>query len=349
MWKLVEDAIAFADNDEKAGHSCLYEDYQQMVEHERKLAAVEREYRGYRVAAIGCGDTGLRVIDRLQRTINVPSKQDGRSIMDTMAVNMDKESLLRCHADYHMLIEKPGSADTKNEDMKRSLDYLEICFIIAGLGVDEGDWLAPAITRLSWDQCFSDVRIAIVSRPLLDECSSPEHVDESIRKLMEAADVTIVLDHDIVNKLKPGLSKKYELSVMDQLKVETVDMFLDFCVRIGYLNIKLSDLMTIVRNSGIGVLYYGEYKSTADMLEATKEQVARPMLDVKENGRQGIMAVINGRQDMRLKDAEIIIETFMDGIEPQTQNFVWNCRVTDGRVRLMALATGIKEFKGLRP
>jgi hypothetical protein len=123
-----------------------------------------------------------------------------------------------------------------------------------------------------------------------------------------------------------------------------IDALMDFCVRSNsVLGMDLGDLLSIVRNSERGGLYYYELDlpvSTVALEECASCLVSKD--DIR--GTNGILALLKGGgNEIRIKEAESLIIAFTEAINPEQCNVVWNMRSTKIPPRLIGLVTDRKE------
>jgi cell division GTPase FtsZ len=340
MSRFVANALAFANSFGNPGttDSDPLIEYRQMIEREKRRMADRKEPGGYRGVAIGCGDTGVRIIDMLQRTINAPAEADGCSMIDTVAINASAESLLRYSADLHVLAEDTAAIAAQDVEIRRLLGYLDYCFIIVSTENPANAGLAQAAARIAREQCGSAATIALICDPYSKECRGTEKAGVISEMLAEAADLTIVLDRDAIERYQPGLVSRQEEQATDLLTVEIIDMFFDYCVRSGGIDTYLYEVLSITRASDTGTVYYLEFDESANNPEALQERFRSQAKDIPEKCT-GLLAVVYVDENARLPRVCEIVEAFADIVKPEHDNIAWNVRSTNGHQRLMAIAT----------
>ena len=324
MPKSMDDATAFAN-------------YRQLAEREKQRLANRKERYGYRGAVIGCGSAGIRAVDLLQRTINVPSKADGCSMVDTVAIDTSAERLLRYSADLHVLADDAAAVADRGDEIRTLIDYLDYCFVIASADDAKELAMAKAAALVARDRCCSAATIALLGHPFSRESGGLEKCDAAMKTLAGAADMTIVLDRDAIERYRPGLAPGQVWQAIDDLTVAIVDMFFDYCVRSGGIDTYLYEVLSITRASDTGTAYYLEFDAT-DNPDVLRERFRAQAKDLPEKCT-GLLVVAYVDANAGLKRVCEIVEAFVEVVRPEHGDVAWNVRTTKGSQRLMAIAT----------
>ena len=95
----------------------------------------------------------------------------------------------------------------------------------------------------------------------------------------------------------------------------------------------------------------GESRSQEKARDGVREAFNHPLLEIDYRGSKGALIHITGGPDLTLKEAEQIANSLTSQLDPHA-NVIWGARVQrgyEGRVRIMAIMTGVQSAQVLGP
>ena len=163
-----------------------------------------------RTAVIGVGGAGCNMISDIYW--DIPS-------VDTVAVNTDKDALIRADADRKMFICKAVTkgegaggnsligkkcAQAHMEEIEEMLSDYDVVYIVAGMGGGTGSGAAPVIAEMA--QRLNLVVFSIAVNPFSFETARRKVAKDGIAHLRSVCPMTVVIENDLVLKRMPDMT-----------------------------------------------------------------------------------------------------------------------------------------------
>jgi cell division protein FtsZ len=309
-----------------------------------------------KILVIGCGGAGNNTVSRLARMDLTGAK--------TIAINTDNQHLKMAQADEKILIGQKltlgmgagGDADMGRKAAELAVPELEsllrgadLVFVIAGLGGGTGTGSAPIVARLAKER--GAIVVAMVTTPFHLEKARIYVAEEGLEALRGYADTSIVMDNNRLLECAPHLPFEHAFSVVDQIIAEIVQGICETITRPSIINLDYADVCTIMRSGGASFMFVGEGKMKSSPEKIVRTALKNPLLDVDYRGAGACLLHMTGGPDMTMKDAAAIAGALTQELAPKA-NVIWGARIRPdfaGKVRLMAIITGVKSAQVLAP
>jgi cell division protein FtsZ len=335
---------------------------QEALKHTDKRYQKEEDVEEFglpQIIIIGCGGAGNNTVTRLHKI--------GIAGALTMAVNTDKTHLDISEANKKILIGKSltrglgaggdpklgkQAAELARDKLEEELKDADLVFITAGMGGGTGTGAAPVIAEIA--KSVGAIVVGMVSSPFRVERLRLVKAEEGLEELRKKCDTVIVLDNNRLLEYVPNQPVEQAFSTMDQLIAETVKGISETITRPSLINLDYADVKTIMSCGGVAVMLWGE-TNPQDNRDKAKNVVRyalnHPLLDVDYRGATGCLLHITGGPDLTIKEAEEIAELLTYELDSHA-NVIWGARINpnfEGRVRIMAIMTGVKSAQILGP
>jgi len=309
-----------------------------------------------RIVVVGCGGAGSNTVSRLSGM--------GLEGAWTVAVNTDSQHLTATRADEKILIGSKltrgmgaggdpevgrRAAEMASADLERMLGKADLVFVLAGLGGGTGTGSAPIVARLAKER--GAIVAAMVTTPFHLEKARLIVAEEGLEELRGYADTTIVLDNNRLLACAPHLPFQHAFSVVDQIIAEIVQGICETLTSPSLINLDYADVCTVMRSGGPSFMFVGEGKMKSSPEKIVKSALKNPLLDVDLRGAKACLLHMTGGPDMTLKEAAAIAGALTQELDGGA-NVIWGARILPdygGRVRLLAIVTGVKSAQVLSP
>ena len=309
-----------------------------------------------KILVVGCGGAGNNTVSRLARM--------GLAGAKTIAINTDSQHLRTTQADEKILIGQKltrgmgaggdpvvgrKAAELAVAELESMLRGADLVFVIAGLGGGTGTGSAPVVARLAKER--GAIVVAMVTTPFHLERARVFIAEEGLEALRGYADTAIVMDNNRLIDCAPHLPFQHAFSVVDQIIAEIVQGICETITCPSIINLNFADVCTIMSSGGASFMFVGEGKMKSSPEKIVRSALKNPLLDVDYRGAGACLLHMTGGPDMTMKEAAAIAGALTQELDPKA-NVIWGARIRPeftGKVRLMAIITGVKSAQVLAP
>jgi cell division protein FtsZ len=306
------------------------------------------------IRVIGVGGGGSNAVNRMIR-----AEMMG---VEFIACNTDAQALLQSDAPHKIRIgdkitrglgaggDASIGARAAEEDRDKIADALadsDMVFITAGLGGGTGSGAAPVVAEIAKEQ--GALTIGVVTKPFSFEGSRRKLIAEKAAEDLKAkVDTLITIPND---RLRDVVQKNTSIvdafRVVDDVLRQGVAGISDIITVPGLINLDFADVRTIMKDAGSALMGIGRATGDNRALEAARQAVASPLLEVNIAGAQGILFNITGSASLTLWEVTEAAEEIRAAADPEA-NIIFgtsfNERLGD-EVMITVIATG---FDGRR-
>ena len=306
------------------------------------------------IRVIGVGGGGSNAVNRM-----IWAEMMG---VEFIACNTDAQALLQSDAPHKIRI---GDKITRGlgaggdatigqraaeEDRDKIADAIadsDMVFITAGLGGGTGSGAAPIVAEIAKEQ--GALTIGVVTKPFTFEGSRRKLVAEKAAEELKAkVDTLITIPND---RLRDVVQKNTSIvdafRIVDDVLRQGVAGISDIITVPGLINLDFADVRTIMKDAGSALMGIGRATGDNRALEAARQAVASPLLEINIAGAQGILFNITGSSNLTLWEVTEAAEEIRAAADPEA-NIIFgtsfNERLGD-EVMITVIATG---FDGRR-
>ena len=306
------------------------------------------------IRVIGVGGGGSNAVNRMIR-----AEMMG---VEFIACNTDAQALLQADAPHKIRIGDKitrglgaggdatigaRAAEEDAEKIGQALVDSDMVFITAGLGGGTGSGAAPVVAQLAKESGAHT--IGVVTKPFSFEGARRKLVAEkAAEELKGQVDTLITVPND---RLKDVVQKN--TSILDAFKVvddvlrQGVQGISDIITMPGLINLDFADVRAIMKDAGSALMGIGRATGETRAVEAARQAIASPLLEVDIAGAQGILFNITGSSTLSLYEVTEAAEEIRAAADPEANiifGTTFNERLGD-EVMITVIATG---FDGAR-
>jgi cell division protein FtsZ len=306
------------------------------------------------IRVIGVGGGGSNAVNRMIR-----AEMMG---VEFIACNTDAQALLQSDAPHKIRIGDKvtrglgagGDASigqrSAEEDRDKIADALvdsDMVFITAGLGGGTGSGAAPVVAEVAKEQ--GALTIAVVTKPFSFEGARRKLIAEKAAEELKAkVDTLITIPND---RLRDVVQKNTSIvdafRVVDDVLRQGVAGISDIITVPGLINLDFADVRTVMKDAGSALMGIGRASGENRALEAAREAVASPLLEINIAGAQGILFNITGSSNLTLWEVTEAAEEIRAAADPEA-NIIFGTSFNERlgeEVMITVIATG---FDGRR-
>ena len=306
------------------------------------------------IRVIGVGGGGSNAVNRMIR-----AEMMG---VEFIALNTDAQALLQSDAPHKLRIGDKitrglgaggdpaigeRAAEEDSEKIAQALEGSDMVFITSGLGGGTGSGAAPVVAEIAKEQ--GALTIAVVTKPFTFEGAKRKlSAEKSAETLKAKVDTLITIPND---RLRDVVQKNTSIldafRVVDDVLRQGVQGISDIITVPGLINLDFADVRAIMKDAGSALMGIGRAEGENRAVEAARQAIASPLLEVDIAGAQGILFNITGSSSLSLYEVTEAAEEIRAAADPEA-NIIFGTSFNERlgeEVQITVIATG---FDGKR-
>ncbi|MBI2849574.1 MAG: cell division protein FtsZ [Chloroflexi bacterium] len=234
------------------------------------------------------------------------------------------------------------SAEENRDEIKQAVTGADMVFVTAGMGGGTGTGSAPVVAGIARES--GALTIAVVTKPFGFEGAHRKRVaEEGIQDLMEQVDTLIIVPNDRVLQLcdrKTNVDEAFKYA--DEVLQQGVQAITEVITQPGLINLDFADVRSVMKDAGPAWMSIGHGTGKNRAVEAARQALASPLLDVSMAGARGVLLNISGGSDLSLHEVAAAAELVKQAVDPEA-NVIFGVVLDENMrrdVRLTLVATG---------
>lgn len=227
-------------------------------------------------------------------------------------------------------------------DIKKAVGGADMVFVLAGMGGGTGTGAAPVVAQIAKET--GATVIGVVTMPFEAERARIDKAEFGLQELRAMTDTCIVLDNNRLVDIAGQLPIEQAFAVANELVSTMVKGIVETITLPSLINLDYADVSAIMKNGGVAVIGIGEADTQDRVLEAVKQALTHPLLDVDYTGATGALIHITCGPDLKLEEFDVIGRTVSENLSPDAQVII-GARISKefiGKVRVITIMTGVK-------
>jgi cell division protein FtsZ len=311
-----------------------------------------------RIKVVGVGGSGNHAIGRM-----LEANLKG---IDFIAVNADAQDLHHCKIAEKIHIGKNltrglgagmnpdigrQAAEENKDEIQDALKNSDMVFVTCGLGGGTGTGAAPIIAEAARDA--GALTVAVVTKPFAFEGMQRRKIaEEGLENLKSKVDTIITIPNDkilqVIDKKTPLLDS---FKIVDDVLRQAVQGISDLITIPGVVNVDFADVKAIMQNTGPALMGIGRGSGENRAVEAAKQAINSPLLEVSIHGAKGVLFNISGGPDLTMMEVNEAAQIITESADPEAK--VIFGAITDedlkkGEIKITVIATGFENHDIVR-
>lgn len=305
-----------------------------------------------RIKVVGVGGAGGAAINRM-----VEAGVDG---VEFIAVNTDAQALHHSKATVKIHIGKDttrglgagadpsvgeNAAKESEAEIKKALEGADMIFVTIGAGGGTGSGAGHVVARLAREAGILVVGFA--TKPFAFEGEKRRRNAEiAINNLRDTVDTLIIIPND---RLLQTIDRKTPLleafKVADDVLRQGVQGISDLITVHGLINLDFADVKAVMKDAGSALMGIGRASGENRAMEAAKQAIESPLLEVSIDGARGVLFNVIGGDDMSMHEINIAAETITSAADTEA-NIIFGATINpdlEGEMIVTVVATGFDE------
>jgi len=309
-----------------------------------------------KIKVIGLGGGGCNAVTRMVRE-NIQG-------VEFIAMNTDAQALAVCEAPQcvqlgakltkglgaggdHVIGNK--AAEENRDELKELVTGADMVFVTAGMGGGTGTGAAPVIAEIA--KHSGTLTIAVVTKPFTFEgAHRMETAEEGINNLIDKVDTLIIIPNDRLLTLcdhKTGVDSAFKLA--DDVLRHGVQAIAEVITTPGMINLDFADVKAIMKDAGPAWMSIGTGTGQNRAVDAAKEALASPLLDVSIEGSKAVLFNVVGGSNLSLFEVNQAADVIKAAVDPDANIIfgVANDPTMENEVKITLITTGFHAKLGM--
>ncbi|MPZ99453.1 MAG: cell division protein FtsZ [Dehalococcoidia bacterium] len=306
------------------------------------------------IKVVGVGGGGSNAVNRMI-TARLPGVQ-------YVAVNTDLQALEHCTAELKVRIgdrltrglgagsdplRGQRAAEESREALGEALAGAEMVFVTACMGGGTGTGAAPIVAEVARE--LGALTIGVVTKPFTFEgARRRQQAEEGVRDLQGKVDTLIVIPNDKLLQLhEEDITIEEGFKTADDVLRQGIQGISELITVPGMVNLDFADVRKIMTDAGPALMAIGTGKGEHRALEAARQAIASPLLEVDITGATGVLFNVAGPKNLGLRELDQAARVIAEVVDPEAE-IIFGTSLDDSmmdEVRITVIATG---FSGTR-
>lgn len=314
------------------------------------MAEIKPEMESFaRIKVVGIGGSGNSTINRMIDA--------GVRGVEFIAVNTDAQALHHTKAPKKVHIGKNitrglgagadpevglKAAEEDAELLKDVLKGADMVFVTCGMGGGTGTKGSSVVASIAKE--IGALTVGVITRPFSFEGERRKRIaEEGIDLLHDKVDTLITIPND---RLLQIIDRKTSLleafGIVDDVMRQGIQSVSDLITVHGLINVDFADVKTIMANAGSALMGIGRGSGENRAVDAAKQAINSPLLELSINGAKGVLFNVTGGPDLGMFEIDEAAKVITQAADPQA-NIIFGSVIDpniSGEIRITVIATG---------
>jgi len=234
------------------------------------------------------------------------------------------------------------AAEENQNEIRDALAGADMVFLTCGLGGGTGTGAIPEVAKLAKD--IGALTVAVVTKPFTFEGAQRRRIaEEGFDRLLQFVDAIITIPNDRVLQIidkKTSLMEAFK--VVDDVLRQGVQGIAELITVPGLINVDYADVKAIMESSGSALMGIGRATGENRAVEAAKQAIASPLLELSIDGAKGILFTISGGSDLGMHEVAEAAKVITSSADEDAK-VIFGANVSDEmneEIRITVVATG---------
>jgi cell division protein FtsZ len=301
------------------------------------------------IKVIGVGGAGGAAINRMVEA--------GIENVQFIAINTDAQALHHSKASIKLHI---GKTETKGlgagadpavgeqaaiesrDEIKEAIEGADMVFVTIGAGGGTGSGAGHVVAEVANE--LGILVVGFATKPFAFEGEKRrKNAEVAIDKLRQAVDTLIVIPNDrLLQTIDRDTPLMEAFKVADDVLRQGVQGISDLITVHGLINLDFADVKTVMTKAGSALMGIGRASGENRAVEAAKQAIESPLLEVSIDGARGVLFNVIGGNDLAMHEINAAAEAITTAADPDA-NIIFGATINpelEGEVIITVVATG---------
>jgi cell division protein FtsZ len=300
------------------------------------------------IKVVGVGGGGCNAVNRMieERIYGV----------QFVAVNTDAQALSRSDAEARIRIGDKitrglggggdptvgqRAADESREELLEAVSDSEMVFVTAGMGGATGTGAAPVVAEIAKQS--GALTIGVVTKPFgFEGLKRRRQAEDGIARLREKVDTLVVIPNDRLLSLYQHATVEEAFRAADDVLRQAIRGISEIITMPGEINVDFNDVRKIMSEAGPALMAIGYGSGDNRAVDAAKQAIQSPLLDVSINGARGVLFNVTSPRSLGLQELNLAAQVIAEVVDPEAE-IIFGTVIDedmDDEVKITVIATG---------
>jgi cell division protein FtsZ len=208
------------------------------------------------------------------------------------------------------------AADESRDEIRDLVSGADMVFVTCGMGGGTGTGAASVVAEES--KKSGALTIAVVTKPFTFEGAHRTDVaKEGISRLLDKVDTLIIIPNDRLLDLcdaKTAMDQAFKMA--DDVLRHGVQAISEVITVPGVINLDFADVKAVMKDAGPAWMSIGRGTGKNRAIDAAKEALDSPLLDVSIEGSKGVLFNVVGGTDLTLYEVNEAADVIKESVDP---------------------------------
>jgi cell division protein FtsZ len=240
------------------------------------------------------------------------------------------------------------AAEESRERLKEELEGADMIFITAGEGGGTGTGASPIVAEVAKE--VGALTVAVVTKPFEFEGNKRRlAAEEGVQRLKEKVDTMIVVPNQriltVIDKKTPILEAFRKI---DSVLHQGVKGIAELITVPGLINVDFADVKTVMNSAGTALMGIGIGSGDKRGIQAIRQAISSPLLDVSIEGARGVLFNIIGGPDLTMSEIDESASIIAKTVDPDA-DIIFGAVIDDKMVDQLKVTLIATKFDDGRP
>jgi cell division protein FtsZ len=309
-----------------------------------------------KIKVIGMGGGGCNAITRMVR--------DEIRGVEFIAMNTDAQALAITEAPIRFQLGErltkglgaggdcavgQRAAEENRDELQQLVTGSDMVFVTCGMGGGTGTGSISVVSEIA--KKSGALTIAIVTKPFSFEGRHRlRTAEEGLARLASRCDTLIIIPNDRLLALADKqTSIENAFRMADECLRHGVQAISEVITVPGMINLDFADVRAIMKDAGPAWMSIGRGSGPNRAIDAAKDALSSPLLDVSIKGAKGVLFNITGSDNLTLHEVNQAAELIKQSVDPGA-NIIFGVRRDehlDKEIKITLVATGFTQGNSL--
>lgn len=301
------------------------------------------------IKVVGVGGAGGAAINRMVDA--------GVENVEFIAINADAQALHHSKAAKKVHIGKDATrglgagadpavgekaAEESREEIRKALEGADMVFITIGAGGGTGSGAGHVVAQVATE--LGALVVGFATKPFAFEGEKRrKNAEDAIDKLRKSVDTLIIIPNDrLLQTIDRDTPLMEAFKVADDVLRQGVQGISDLITVHGLINLDFADVKTVMAKAGSALMGIGRANGENRAVEAAKQAIESPLLEVSIDGARGVLFNVIGGNDLSMHEINSAAEAITTAADPDA-NIIFGATIQpdlEGEVIITVVATG---------